>query len=292
MSPGFRFHIVTICAIFLALGVGIVIGTSFVQSAVVASQTHAVAQLRDQFNKEIVTSRDANRRYAEFVESFGRLNDGKLSGVKVAMIQTGDYPEAIKRAREALEKAGATITSSTIIDSDFPVRAEANLSTIIANLKTQHPDLPTDMQSLLKVIAATIAKGGGDSDFGAFESTQMIKHEGDYSVTPDYILLVGGASMDNGSRVDKIDLPLIAQFKNLNASVLEVEPMLAEVSYITSLKSTEVTTIDNVDTDMGRVSLVLAIKGERGHYGVKSTASNGVLPIPKASNGFSSNPRL
>src|SRR5438874_6213158 len=94
MAPGFRYHVVTIAAIFLALGVGIVIGSSFVQSPIVDRLTRQLGSLNEQFKRDVVPLQESNRQYASFVDAITPLMlAGKLAGVRVALIQTGDYPE-------------------------------------------------------------------------------------------------------------------------------------------------------------------------------------------------------
>ena len=278
MAPGFRYHVVSMAAIFLALGVGIIIGTSFVQSAIISQQTKQVGSLQNQFTKEIASRRNEVKQYSDFVAAYARQLENRLKGVHVALIQTGDYPEALLNAREALEKAGATITSSTIIDRHFGNWASTRLDDVLHQIRTAHPDLPSDSSALIKLIATTVARGGTDTDLAPLEAAHLLKRDGDYTQAADYVVVIGGASQNNESRAETVDIPLITQLKDLPPTVIAAEPYVADISYIPVLRPSEISTIDNVETDIGRVALVLAIKGEKGNYGVKSTASNGILP--------------
>lgn len=278
LVPGFRYHVATIAAIFLALGVGIIIGSSFVQSAIVERQTRRLEELNAQFSNQVVVEQERNRQYAGFIEAFYQRLKGRLAGVRVALVQTGDYPEAVQKAREALEHAGATVASVTLIDSGFPTRAETNLATVLPKLRAAHPNLPAEAASLLRVLALAMARGGPESDLTALADVNLIQWEGDYSRPNDYVVLVGGASEERESRAERLDAPLIAQLKTLGVGVLFVEPKEAALSYIPLLGGSEVTTVDSADTDIGRVALILAFRAARGDYGIKRTARSGLLP--------------
>lgn len=279
MIPGFRYHIATIAAIFLALGVGIIIGSSFVQSAIVDRQTKRLEELKGQFNNEILALRDSNGRYSEFLSALsGNLLSARLTGKKIAMVQTGDYPDAMRRIRTTLEQAGAVVTSVTVIERDYPVRSQTNLNSLITRLKESHATLTNDKESLLRVIALNISHGGTDPDLTVFTDENLITCEGSYTAPSDYVVLVGGATNDNMSRADTIDSPLIDQLKIIGATVVEAEPALADISYIPSLTDKDISTVDNADTDIGGISLVLSLTSERGNYGIKRTAQSGLLP--------------
>jgi hypothetical protein len=93
-----------------------------------------------------------------------------------------------------------------------------------------------------------------------------------------FVILVGGAAARSGSRAEQIDLPLLAALKPLVRTVVAVEPSQADISYVESLRAANIPTVDNADTDIGRVAVVLALQGPSGDYGTKQSARNGTLP--------------
>src|SRR5437867_402468 len=120
---GFRYHITTLASIFLALGLGVIIGSSFVQSKIVDRQTKLLSDLRTQFETKVVPVQDRNRNYGAFVRELPRVLRGTaLFGSRVALIQTGDYPDTVRAIRETLEESGLLVTSVTTIDRTFPAR--------------------------------------------------------------------------------------------------------------------------------------------------------------------------
>lgn len=289
MAPSFRYHVVTITAIFLALGVGTMFGSTFVASAIVDRHTKALAALREQFVRDNQELRTENKGYADFVAALDAyMVQGKLTGSTVAIVQTGDYPDAVRHAREVIEAAGAKVSSVTTLDGGFPTRSQTNLSAVLPKLLETHPGLPADASALLRVMASVLARGGSGEE-QILEGVRLLRSDGDYSHANDYVVLIGGASLEYESRAESLDLPLIKLLKDQGATVIEAEPKSAAISYIPMLKGSEISTIDDVDTDRGRICLVLAMRGERGSYGEKSTASGGPLP-PVPSPPIAANP--
>ncbi|MBM3494607.1 MAG: hypothetical protein FJX72_09880, partial [Armatimonadetes bacterium] len=49
MGPGFRYHVATIVGVFMALGLGMVIGSSYIQEALVERLRLQLTQLNERF---------------------------------------------------------------------------------------------------------------------------------------------------------------------------------------------------------------------------------------------------
>ncbi len=65
-------------------------------------------------------------------------------------------------------------------------------------------------------------------------------------------------------------------------NIIGIEKSKANYSYIDAYKSFRISTVDNIDMIMGKVSLILAMEGRPGHYGIKATAEN-IIPNLKLS---------
>jgi hypothetical protein len=263
---------------------GIVVGSALVRPAVDEQIARRLDSLGKQFNEEIQSRRQESERNTRFSTALVPwLVKGKLVDKRVAIVQTGDYPDTVARVREIVESAGASVTSVTVMDRGFPTRAQTNFGTLLPKLLSVHPDLPKDASALLRLIAIVLSRGG-DRDLQPLEDERLIRTEGEYGLANDYVIVVGGASQENESRAELLDVPLVGHLREKGLTVVHAEPEAAAISYIPMLKPTDISTIDNADTDIGRIALVLALRGERGHYGVKTTASSGILPSPSASD--------
>ena len=52
------------------------------------------------------------------------------------------------------------------------------------------------------------------------------------------------------------------------------------MSYMTSYQEFDLSTIDNIDLTPGQISLIRALEGETGDYGIKSTANKFMPSLP------------
>ncbi|MDV3221970.1 copper transporter [Intrasporangium sp.] len=132
----FRYHLVSIISIFLALAVGIVLGAGPLQANLGSQLTDQVSALRaekQELNDQLAASEQrvaAADEYAEAVS--GRVIEDALIGHTVAVIV---LPSAdgtlVDLVEEAVETSGATLSATVTIDDDWfdpslaPERAEA-----------------------------------------------------------------------------------------------------------------------------------------------------------------------
>jgi len=65
---------------------------------------------------------------------------------------------------------------------------------------------------------------------------------------------------------------IIDTAKALDKQVIGIEKENTNFSYMEAYKKFRISTVDNVNSNIGKVSLVLAMEGRPGHYGVKATA--------------------
>ena len=91
------------------------------------------------------------------------------------------------------------------------------------------------------------------------------------------MLLVGGMSRATEASPDQIDAPLIAELKRRGVRVIGCEARGATLSCIPIYKAQGIPTVDHVDTLAGRLSVVFALGGADGNFGVKETADR-LLP--------------
>ncbi|MBX9245292.1 copper transporter [Actinotalea ferrariae] len=113
----FRYHLVSLISVFLALAVGIALGAGPLKETIGDTLTGQVEQLRAE--KEDLraqldeTSTDLAQSEAAFAASAPDLLDGVLAGRRVAVVQVGEVlPEARDQVVERLGQAGATVSAT------------------------------------------------------------------------------------------------------------------------------------------------------------------------------------
>ncbi|WP_436789443.1 copper transporter [Yinghuangia sp. YIM S10712] len=116
----FRYHVVSIIAVFLALSVGLVLGSSFLADIVkedldgrIQEQTRAAEAAR----RDLRAEEGENRALNNFINgSKPELVAGKLTGKSVVLVTLPDANSAVTDATvKTLEESGATITGTVAV---------------------------------------------------------------------------------------------------------------------------------------------------------------------------------
>jgi hypothetical protein len=177
----FRYHLVSIIAIFLALAVGLLVGattltgpteTALKAAEHVLSQRNAALQAR---NNSLNQQVNADQAFAQ--AGSGRLLGGLLTGEKVVLVvPPGTDSGLISNVTTSLQQAGATVTGKVLLQQaffDFTGPTETALTQLAqslapdAGIKLSPPTSSTvaGQQAAAQVLAAAILTkdpaGGG-----------------------------------------------------------------------------------------------------------------------------------
>jgi hypothetical protein len=277
-----RQQIITLVAVFLALAVGIVLGSSMLSGGSVERNLSSrldkdFKQIRNENQQQSVTItelRDKIRRQEQFDKTVAPvLVRGRLAKLAVAIVQTGDYPESVDHVKRILEDAGAQVCSTTVVyggDDDADSRAALAVQSIDGETGLRDP-----MGRALQILANSLISGVNSKAVAELEAQGVIASTGDYSRPMKCIVLVGGSKESQSGEPNTIDSVLLDYLKAAGASdIVGVEPSDAVTSYIPTYRAEDISTIDNIDELMGQISLVCVLSGESGNFGVKATADN------------------
>lgn len=279
MNVNIRYYVLTIAAIFMALGIGIFIGFMLDGQKVFSEQQDTIINQLEQKFKDIQTENsnlkdnvqslnkqlDYMNQYNKIV--FPELVKGRLNGVKVAIIETNNdfiYPGL----RNALMKAGATISSITIFKDNLNNLDESDKTDLLNNLsKYGNVDSNHLVETLSQKLTDVIISGQDA------ELITYLKDKGyiDFTGTPgstDFIVLAGGSNLKNNN-LNIVDIPIIRQAKILNVPIVGVEQSDVKYSYMDAYRKQHLSTVDNIDTIIGQTSLIMVMQGKDGNYGIK-----------------------
>jgi hypothetical protein len=178
----FRYHIVSIVAIFFALGAGVVLGAGPLKgtgSELVASQAEKDRQQLADARAELVQVKALDKYRDDYVAKVtAGLTDGKLTGKKVAIVTMpnadGDMTNSLQ---DAVEQAGGQVTTRVALDSKlFDAGQRQLVEPLVTELVTADVQFPTDSTTyqragliLARGIAAKEEGKGADA-----ESTKII----------------------------------------------------------------------------------------------------------------------
>lgn len=162
----FRYHVVSIVAVFLALAIGIVLGATELQGATLDALRESSKNLANDLN----TSRTQNRTLQQQVAAYqafaqaneGRLLAGLLTSQRVVVVAAPGAPATvINGVTSAAQKAGATVTGQVNLQPKLLDASENNLqslSALVQQLVSPGGTAPngTPLQQAAKLLGSVI----------------------------------------------------------------------------------------------------------------------------------------
>jgi hypothetical protein len=297
----FRYHLVSIVAVFLALAIGIVLGATELQGSVIDGLRAANNSLNNKLNAASAEIDSANQE-ASASDAFlqtaePKLLAGMLAGDRIVLITEPGAPSAVI---DGIEKAagagyaGAAITGTIALQpkfNDASGSTRSSLSAINASLAaTDGIGLTpaTDEQTVYQqnaaqlIAAAILNEPAGQAGMSAPEAQAILKSY----VQGGYLTISSGVPTDGANLAvivtpqattadgpndpaDQILLAIAAQFANVSAATLVAGPVAGSsvsASAISVLRSSsvssQVSTVDNADTIVGQISTIWALANQ------------------------------
>ncbi len=182
----FRYHLVSLISVFLALAVGIVLGAGPLRESIGNTLTGQVDQLReekDALRSELDTAKAATTAAEDYIAAAGpSLVADTLAGRHVAVVAMGTVDDESRQAIEAqLTAAGATVTADvTLTDSWSSTDLRSFRQALVANLTSYldpQPQSGTGADTALSeaLIQALTGADAADPSKVSADATTLIK---------------------------------------------------------------------------------------------------------------------
>jgi hypothetical protein len=299
----FRYHLVSLIAVFLAVALGIVIGTTQLNGGVQDNLQGQVSGLQE--DKRVLESQTQRLQgqlddAGTFDEAVGpTLVRGTLPGRRVVLVIGGDVAaDVVEGVTALLGTAGATVTGSVRLTDGY---ADPRTATSVQSY-VNGPGMPpgivppatTDSGELIaRVLAQVLLVPAGDgsaartpdqtatsSVLAGLEQLKVLSQDTS-SVSPADFAVVLTAAPATGTNAAARSAALVRLVAALDAqgsgAVVAGDATSLEVGGLVALLRGDavlgrsVSTVDNVDTAAGRVTTVLAVaaegRGTSGAYG-------------------------
>lgn len=300
----FRYHLVSIVAVFLALALGIVVGTTALNGPITKDlrrQLNDAKHQRDDLAAQVKLLQNQIDDAGQFAATYGsQLVAGSLTGQDVVEVvlpgASTDMQEGIDRAVQA---AGGKISGRVTITQAYldPSRGSG-----IVSLATgpAHPfgwtAPPTSDPGRLggSLLAYVLLGKGQQTDLtqvlGGFSELHMI-NLGGQTVTPaKTVVVLGHGGLSPKQHGAQTELALVSALAQGGGHVVVAGDAQSAsggglVAQIRAAKAERdaVSTVDDADNAFGQVSAVLALgaatKGQVGHYGTQDGA-DALYPAP------------
>jgi hypothetical protein len=308
-----RYHLVSIMAIFLALGLGVVVGTTVIDPGLVKSLSSQTDGLTQELKNQRKTDLDLRSQLAA-TSAFGDqampyLVAGTLTGSQVVVVtQEGVDARAISETRKALDLSGAEVLITLTVRSTMAAGTPATRRDL-ATLLGQSQSAAAGQLALdaAQALAERLAKDPRGDLSGSPDVLEELLSQGflipsSSGISSATLLGIGGRGQlvvtIGGGAIDELAPPSDAFLGPLVADLVDAgvvtgagEAVAAADGFVTGLRSAadqlaaaSLVTVDNVDLPVGGSAMVLALadaisQGTGGDYGVKDGASR-LLPSP------------
>jgi hypothetical protein len=304
----FRYHLISIVAVFLALGIGILLGSGLLGERLVEGLEGEVQDVQETNIRlqQVIDDQDTRlRRLEQGIDAIEPwMIDGVLQGDEIVVVTfQGVDGDALDGIRASVEDAGGSIASTVVIRDEFALEDEGDgeqLARIIGSTTADADELSIE---IARAIGERAASAGGTGSvksteedlaqlLSALERDNFVDVDAadDDHVVPlgaDFVI-VGGAADESAFDAAGFTVALTGGLTEQRAVVLAAEPTESVWSIVAELRrdsslSAEVATVDNADSTMGEIASVLALdeakEGSPGHYGYGDGA---VSPLPES----------
>jgi Copper transport outer membrane protein, MctB len=316
----FRYHLVSIVAVFLALGLGLLLGSTALQPLVLGGLEKTSATEKKQIDSLLATKSQLQQQLSSndhFAQDAAplllrHLLDGRWVVVVTAPSEPGDVDRGVI---SALQRAGATVTGQVQLQQKFfdpSSGTQAELSSLTQRIAPAGTALGSggpQSQASQVLASALLTKDGPaepaagqlDSSSGAvlsgFAAGGFLTVSGKPARRATLAVVIAPASPPQADHSSPASLELVTlaqQFARAGQGTVMAGSLSGSVSgsAISMLRDQgrvdNLSSVDNADSAIGEIVVVQALyeelHGVGGNYGAASSAASaGPSPAPSAS---------
>jgi hypothetical protein len=307
----FRYHIVSIVAVFLALALGLFLGSTTLQGTVLDNlkgETKKTTDANKRLRAEVDDLRNQISQGDAFVTSLEPYAvAGRLAGESVVVVSAPGVDNGTRKRVEAtLADAGATVSADVRLKDVWTDPAQDSLLDTLATRLADGAELPkgTGAERAAAQLASVLvssARGRAGSQsladtLAAYSEAQLLS-SGDATPHAGSLVVVLGAESKNapaspsatGGNADV--LALARAFDTAGAATVIAAPAvttqnggLLAAARSDSAFAGQVSTVDSVEMPRGQVAVVFALTEElAGRSGCFGSGSGARAPLPSMS---------
>jgi copper transport outer membrane protein MctB len=304
----FRYHVVSLTAVFLALAIGLVVGTAALNGPVadtLKSQVDALSKDNSNYRDQANQYREELNRTQEFATELApTVLANKLAGRKLLLIGLPGSQDYVDQVKNMLTLAGATITAKVTVQDKF---FDPNNNTELLDLAMEgsQPSIPAsglpvnsdgvETSSALLALALQqhspeVAPGDLTSVLTAYTEPGYIAVDKNPVGGAEGTVIVSGLPPTDKDAAKKTQsaVTLAAQFAKEKPLVVSGNGvgdgnLVSEIRKDPTLVKS-ISTVDNGTTPQGQVTTAMAViervvQGKVGQYGISAGSTS---QVPKA----------
>jgi Copper transport outer membrane protein, MctB len=282
-----RYHLASLTAVFVALVLGILIGiglstTDTVRESDLQNLEAHIARLereRDAANARAAQLALLQKDTATFIEeAYPALIHDRLAGKRFALVFAGSIDERIRVSVERTLADGGAEGLARVRALELPLDTRMATRVLGGGAPFQEYEGDDDLGALGQDLAFELVEGGETPLWDAVSGQLVEEQEGGFRHAVDGVIVARTAEPQRGATTQ-----FLAGFYRGLASTdrpaVGVETSSTRPSALESFSRRELSTIDHLDLQLGRLALALLLAGgEEGEYGLRG--EDGILPLP------------
>ena len=305
----FRYHLASLVAVFLALALGVVMGSTVVDRAIVSSLRSRIdsvesnAERRKAENDQLRTDLSRIQGSVETIAPYAVA--GRLNGATVAVVAArGIDPAPVQQTVQLLQQAGAKAPGILWLEAAWDLTSRDDVQKVATALNTTVRD-PRLLRELALAAISGAVLAPNTTAFLALGTAGVVKYESvgepgktttiaDWGGAGSRLLIVDGPNAKIAAKDWSVGLARAAATARIPTVVAEVYAKTNDATVrgtrlqavLTASDLGTVSTLDDLDLVEGRIATVLTLadtaRGQVGHYGYGPGATRGAPELTRS----------
>jgi hypothetical protein len=286
-----RYHVVSLAAVFLALVIGVLLGVGISETGRVDdverdSYEARIGDLQQRLDAsaEQELANEGQRKASEtlFDEVYPLYMRDRLKGRRVVTLFVGSAnPDgAIRRGLERMLSDADSNGPFRFRALDVPFDGKSIDGELDGHADLARLSGPDGYGELGEQLAQELVAGGDTPLWDALSPLIVGEEAGVGDLPPDGVVIARTAEPQQ-AQTAAVLAGLYRGLAKAGVPAAGVEVTESEPSAIPAYKRASLSSVDAIDTDVGRLAAALVLAGApSGNYGVKESAEDGTLPTP------------
>ncbi len=288
MHINMKYYIVTIGAIFIALGIGMLVGFNLnYDQALSKQQASIIGDLDNKFEEIKTTNKDLEKKlsknkneYNKLVEyvndNYAKLIKDELRDRHIGIISTTENYDYTQDVANTITDASGQVSFNIILKDGI-----TNNDKIKELSSSQNLELKSS-KDVINYLIDSLKESNAIEKLQQLEKLDMIKVNSIADNYVDYsqVVIASGNNNEDSKKFEDIDKNLISKLKSEDKYIVATQKSDVGFSYIDMYKKSKIPTINNSEEGLGKLSLVYTLKDstEQGNFG-RGESADSIIPF-------------